>query len=385
MPNPTPIPSPQEVVALAAALGARLPECIAEGERLRRLPEQTLAAFIDAGLHKAMQPRRYGGWGVGWETHVASAFELGKGDGSQGWALTSFADQTQLVGMFAPQAQDEVWSGDPGALIAGARAPTGTLVPHDGGYRVSGRWRGCAGIDYASWLLASGIVEEDGQRRRAHFLVPKSAATVTDDWFTAGLAGAGAKTFTLQEAVVPRHWVLEEKDYQEGTGPGVRVNPEIAYKFPRDGALFALAAVPLGVAVTMLESFITLACDTVKRGKRVENNFSTSLRIGESRAEIDAGRLALIDAARTSTATLECGKALTAECRALNSLKSAHAVALAARAADRLFAAGGAKVNLRSNPLQRYLQDIHALAAQEAFNWAKRCSRYGRLRLGESI
>jgi alkylation response protein AidB-like acyl-CoA dehydrogenase len=381
MPN---TPSSAEVTSRAAALAPKLAARATEAQNIGRVPDETIREWLHASLHKTMQPRRYGGWGLGWDVHAAAAIELGKGDASQAWVLTIFGDLAQMVGTFNEEAQDEVWGDDPNALTAASLAARGKLVPKNGGYVASGTWSLASGIDHASWLLAGGIIEEAGQARAAYFLVPKSDARIVDDWQVTGLAGTGSKSFVLDEAVVPPHRVLDEKHYKDGTGPGVSINTEPTYKFPRDGASIALACVALGTADAMLEEFVALAIDTPKRGVRVGTNFATALRIAESKADIDAASLAAMNAARETMEILARGETPTAERRSLNILKSAHAVLMAARAADRLFAAGGAKSIMLSSRLQRYLLDIHAVGAQDAFAWDTCASSYGGLRLEPS-
>jgi alkylation response protein AidB-like acyl-CoA dehydrogenase len=383
MSNATSTPSSTEVIARAVALAPKLAARAMEAQGLKRVPDETIREWLDASLHKTMQPRRYGGWGLGWDVHAAAAIELSKGDASQAWVLTVFGDQAHMIGTFNKEAQEEVWSGAPNALTSACQALSGKLVPKNGKYVASGTWSFASGIDHASWLLAGAVIEEAGQSRTAYFLVPRSEAKLVDDWQVTGLAGTGSKSFVLDQTVVPPHRVLDEKHHRDGTGPGVSVNPEPTYRFPRDGASIALACVALGTANAMLEEFVALAVDTPKRGVRVGTNFATALRIAESKADIDAASLAAMAAARETMEVLERGETPTAERRSLNILKSAHAVLMAARAADRLFAAGGAKSIMLSSRLQRYLLDIHAIGAQDAFAWDASASRYGGLRLGE--
>ena len=384
MSNAEGVPTVEQALSRVMALSAGLAERANESEQLRGVPEASIRAFLEAGLHKMIQPQRFGGWGMGWETHVAAAIEWGKADGSQGWVLTRFGDQAQLVGMFEQQAQEEVWGEDPATLVSGSLAPRGRLVPTSGGYLASGQWSWASGIDQAKWLLAGGVIEESEKRRRIYFLVPKSQASVNDDWQVSGLSGTGSKSFTLEDVFVPLHRILESKDSAEGTAPGGKVNPEPVYRFPREGFSLALACVPLGVAATMIEDFIAMVRDTPKRGVRVPTNFAAALRIAESRAEVDAASVWALTAARATMQMLGRGEQPSAEQRALNTLRAGYATQLAARAADRLWAGAGAKAIFLTNRLPRRLCDIHAATAHEALSWDHCAAPYGTLRLGES-
>lgn len=376
-------PSPPDAITRALALAPKLAARASEADTRGGVPDASVADFLDTGLHKLMQPARYGGWAMGWDVHVAASLELGAGDGSQAWALTSYTDNAQLVSMMAPQAQDEVWQPDPRALISASLAPLGKLVPRGRDYVASGRWSAAAGIDHAQWLLGGAVLAEDGQERVVYVLVPTSAGKIVDDWHVMGLAGTGAKSFALDDTLILPHRVLDGKDYKEGTGPGARASTQLSSRVPHDGGSLALACVALGIARGMLDELVTMARDTTKRGRRVENDFATALRLAESEAEVDAAGIAAIAAARETMEVLAKGETPSRERRALNTLKSAYGMLVAARAADRLFAAGGAKANRLSSRLQRQLMDIHAAGAQEAFAWDAKASVYGRLLLGE--
>ena len=386
MPSTPNLPSHDEVVARAVALAPNLAARADQCEKLRRVPEATVADYIDAGLHKIMQPQRYGGWGMGWDTLCETAVEFGKGDGSQAWVLTVYGDHAQMLGTFEREAQDEVWHDDPTTLASTCFAPLGKMTPKDGGYVVSGKWSFSSGIDHARWILAGAMLHKgDRPPQYVFFLAPKSAATVIDDWHVTGLAGTGSKTFTMNEIFVPPHRILTGEDHNDGTGPGTKVNPELTYRFPRRGAFIALASVPVGIGFTMLEDFVALATDSGKRGKRAEQNYATALRIAESLADLDAARLSATGAARDTMEMLARGVTPGFERRTLNSLKSAYAAMVAARTADRLFAAAGGKANFLSNRLQRSLLDIHAASAHVAVAWDMAAAKYGRLRLGEDV
>ena len=53
--------TPEEYLGGVRALLPVLRERAADAERLRRLPDETFADFQEAGLFRALQPKRYGG------------------------------------------------------------------------------------------------------------------------------------------------------------------------------------------------------------------------------------------------------------------------------------------------------------------------------------
>ena len=249
----------------------------------------------------------------------------------------------------------------------GDLAPRGRIAAHGGDFIISGQWTDVAEINGAKWLLGAGFVDRGEQREKICFLVPKTEARVSYEMPSVGLEGAGAAAVMLDAVHVPAHRVLER-------------SPLLGRK-----SSLAMAAVPLGAAAAMLNVFAGLCADIVRRGRRAADNFATGLRIAESKADIDGGLFSITAAAAETMAIVRRGEPVSAERRALNSLKAAYAAMLAARAADRIFAAAGAKAILKSNPMQRFLLDIHNMAAQEMFAWDATASDYGLLRIGDLL
>jgi alkylation response protein AidB-like acyl-CoA dehydrogenase len=319
---------------------------------------------------------------MGWDVLCETAIEYGKGCASQGWVLTVYGDHAQLVGAFPREAQDEVWD-DPRTLTSTCFAPQGRMTPKNGGYVVSGKWSFSSGIDHADWLLAGAMLAEgDKKPRQVFFAAPKSAATVIDDWFVAGLAGTGSKSFTMDEVFVPSHRILDYQESVEGTGPGALVNPAPLYRYPRRGTGSALASVPIGAAMGMLDDFAALCRDKARRGRRAASEAMTALRIAEAAAELDCARFLVVDSSRQMMEVVGRGEKPSVERRLTNRRNSAYAAQLAVRAVDRIFAsAGGGSIYLSSR-LQRAFRDVHAGAAHVSIAWDLVAAPYGYLRLG---
>ncbi len=379
--------TPTDMVARARALAPILAGRAEDCEKLRRAPEATIADFIDAGLHRMLQPARFGGYEMGWDVLVDTAVELGKGCGSQGWVLTVYGDHVQMIGMFEPEVQDEIWADDPATLCASAFAPLGKMAPHKGGYRVSGKWSFSSGIDHADWLLTGAMLHEgEGPPRYVYFLAPKSDAKVIDDWHVAGLAGTGSKSFTIDEAFVPPHRLLIDSDANLGTGPGSLAPgaPAIS-RYPRRGAGTALAAVPVGIAAGMLDEFCALCADKARRGRRAASEPVVALRIAETSAEIECAHHLLRDGSAKIMAALAAGETPSMALRLANRRNQAYGAVLACRAVDRIFGAAGGTSAYLSSPLQRAFRDVHVAAQHTAVAWDMMASPYGLARLGHQL
>jgi alkylation response protein AidB-like acyl-CoA dehydrogenase len=252
-----------------------------------------------------------------------------------------------------------------------------------GGYTISGRWTFSSGIDHAKWLIVGGMVRgAEGPPRWTYFVVPKSVAKVIDDWHVAGLAGTGSKSFTIDEAFVPAHRTIGEAESTDGQGPGVTASSPAVYRFPRKSAGLALAAVPVGVAIGMLDDFKAIAADKAKRGRRTAADPATALRVAESAAELDAAWWALVGAARASMRALERGETLTTERRLTNRRNAGFAALMAQRASERIYAAAGGTAIYKSSAMQRAFRDVHAGANHIGVSWDYSASGYGEYMIG---
>ena len=74
--------TPEAYLERVRALLPVLRERTARAEQLRRLPEETFTDFQDAGLFRALQPRRYGGYELDPGTFYQAVMEVGAVCGS---------------------------------------------------------------------------------------------------------------------------------------------------------------------------------------------------------------------------------------------------------------------------------------------------------------
>ena len=376
-------PTSEDLVARARALAPKLRERSEECERLRRAPEATIADFLENDFHRMMQPKRFGGFELGWDALCECAIEWARGCGSQAWVMMVYNDHVQKIGMCSAELQDEIWGADPGALISSSFQPVGKVEKKNGGYAISGRWTFSSGIDHAKWLIVGGMVHGDkGPPQWTYFVVPKSVAKVIDDWHVAGLAGTGSKSFTIDEAFVPAHRIIGEEESTDGHGPGVRPDSPAVYRFPRKGAGLALASVPVGVAMGMLDDFKKIASDKARRGRRTLADPATALRVAESSAELDAAWWSVVGSARETMRALELGETLSVERRLTNRRNAGFAALMAQRASERIFAAAGGTAIYKSSAMQRSFRDVHAGANHIGVSWDYSAAGYGEYMIG---
>ncbi|HTP82444.1 MAG TPA: hypothetical protein VMQ11_05855, partial [Alphaproteobacteria bacterium] len=284
------------------------------------------------------------------------------------------------------EAQEEVWGPGKPARISASIAPEGKAKHVSGGARLTGRLRYSSGVDHAHWVIAGGMIVDDGKPpQRAYFLVPRREITIIDDWHVVGLAGTGSKSFVVDDVFVPQHRILDGVHYDEGTGPGTSVNTAAVYRMPRfDVAGTSFAAVALGIAETFLAEYVANT-----RGRRnvlglVAEQQGAQIGVGVSAAELMAAERLIFGVARDAMAVLERGERLDSEQRQRTRLGAAYGAQLCLSAMQRLFNAAGAGALFTESTLQRLMRDLYAVAAHRALTWDACSSGYGAMMLARS-
>jgi alkylation response protein AidB-like acyl-CoA dehydrogenase len=376
--------SREELLSRSEALVPVLRERSAACERARQCAPETIADFVENGLLRICQPKRYGGHELGWDVLCEVSQTLAHGCGSQAWVQNIFSDHCQKVATFPLEAQDEVWGDDPNARISASFDPVGVGRAVPGGVIYSGRHGFASGIDHEHWLLCGGHVYRDEQREeRCFFLLRKTDATVIDDWYVAGFAGTGSKSFEVEEVFVPEHRILNGRHADDGTGPGSQVHAAPIFRLPRGGITSTgFAAVAVGIAEGFLEEYLRYTRPRKSRGTPVAELMGTQISIGIAFSEIQTAAMIYLESARNAMRTLERGERIPKEQKLRAKRDSAFAAQLALAAVTRLFNAAGGRALFTNNPMQRQYRDLLAAASHHSIVWDSVTAEYGQYILG---
>jgi resorcinol 4-hydroxylase (FADH2) len=387
-----PIASPEQLVASARALAPVLRESQDETETNRRVSRENFERLVDAGLYEVLMPSRYGGCEHGLDSFVDVAFEVARGCGSTGWVYSITAKYHAFLAMFSAEAQDDVWGNDRRAVTAASFTPAGTAVPVDGGYRLSGKWMYCSGVDNCGWMIVGTIVpsaDGDGPGEKGYALAPTADFSMDDNWHVVGLAGTGSKNVYCEDLFIPAHRFLPLDDTIGGNPPGAAVNQAPLYSLPLFSMIsISLCAPIMGMAQGAYDEFVGATRERVTRGAALSQPVpmaeipSIQLRIGEAASSIDAARLLVDRDCKDIMATIEAGNGLTVEQRARNKGDLGFAAQLSLQAVDRIFEASGGGGLFRSGRLQRFWRDIHAGSSHISMNRDAVGALHGRVELG---
>jgi 3-hydroxy-9,10-secoandrosta-1,3,5(10)-triene-9,17-dione monooxygenase len=363
----------------AEALLPKLRERAARCEELRRLPDDTLRDFHDAELFRIHQPKRVGGAELEFAAVVTFGALLARACASTSWNWVNFAAHHMMLGMFPPQAQDEIWGKSRDAMIASSFVfPAGRARKVMDGYVLSGRWPFSSGVDPSEWNMLAGLARLDDNLppEQRIFLLQRAQYKVIDNWFAGGLRGTGSKDVEASEQFVPEHLTLAVADTKGGPTPGSAVNPGILYQLPVFALFpYMLSGVALGIAEGLIDDYKPATGKMT--GARVAEIQSTQIRLSEATAYARISRLVQLANCREAEKKLPDAKT-----KARYRLEGAYAVEWATRAVDVMFGLYGASGLYESGHVPRAFRDAHAVKQHFSFNTDIAGTTYGRIALG---
>lgn len=345
----------------------------AEGERERRLPDDTVRAIDDSQVSRLWTASSYGGL----ETDVRTLSEVAKALShycpSTSWVVNNINGSNLLAAKFPQAARDEVFGNDPGAKLASVFAATGTAVRTGGGYLLTGSWPYATGILHDDWaILVAREVDAEGEPVGGlSMLVPVADLTIEDTWHTVGMRATGSHTAVLREAFVPGHRVITGQ-VQRGRESATDVSLPPLF---RTAAIAAMAVVCASVVIGIGQAARAFVIDKAPgRGiapsgyTRQTDSQTFVSALGRTALTIDAAELhvnraadVLDEAAREATGLPE------SELRRIRG-DVGQAVNLVTVALDELMWAHGAAAFAESNPLQQYWRDANTAARHAMLN-----------------
>lgn len=387
-----PAPDSAELIARSARMVADVAARAAQCERERKVPDETVAEFKAAGIHRAILPRRYGGYEQSFATMLGVSFNLGQACASTAWVFGLYMVHNWLAALFPEQCQDDVWGANPDALVSGSYAPVGKARPVAGGWRISGRFMFSSGVPGADWNFCSAMlpIGPEGRPIPSFTLVPKSDYVIDwDSWRTVGMSGTGSYDVVLEDVFVPGHRILTFPDAVGCTGPGADTLDNPLYRISLLTCVpFCLATPAVAAAAGALETFIAenRVRDThgavVLGGKKVAEFQTIQRRIGEASARIDACRLVSVrDVAEAEAEARATGKT-GIDTRMRNRRSQAFIAHEAQTAMNLVFDAVGGRCLQADHPIQRAWRDVAAINHHISLNFDAVMSMYAQHRFG---
>ncbi len=351
-------PTVTHVTNRVAAIATGLPDRAAEIEAARRLPDDLLAELTDAGMFRLLLPRTHGGTEATLAEALAVYELLARADPATGWtAMIGATAWCDLAGL-PRHTFDAIFAPGSPPIVAGAFAPTGTVLPVDGGYELTGRWAFASGCEHATHVFVNaveGIV--DGHPCLRISVLDADEVEIEDTWSVIGLRGTGSHHVSAVGVQV-----ASERTFVPLVGPPC-IEATLA-RVPTPAVLsLAIASVAIGTARGALDTALAVAHRRVPLLDQSPLATDTSFHHDFARAD------AALGAARALVfeITGDLWDRATAGDEALL-LERARARAAAAWATDTALAAtefayrsGGGSAVYDDSPLQRRIRDMHAI------------------------
>jgi alkylation response protein AidB-like acyl-CoA dehydrogenase len=277
----------------------------------------------------------------------------------------------------------QIWGEGAEPTLANSGMP-GAAVPVDGGYRLSGHWKIVSGIHAADWLIAVGVVSENGQPRITQAGAPdirlcavrRDQLKADDTWNVSGMRGTGSNDVLAEDAFIPTDLVTPPLDTP------ARIDQKLYRGFFPALVFPGCTAVVIGVAQSAIDEMVKLASG--KRafaGGTIAEAARTQYTLAKSETALHAARLLLLSAAESLQTTAERRETVTLEQRALLRAAMTHAAQVSRQALVAMYELASSSALYRGNPIERYFRDGMA-ALQHANQSTQFLEAAGRVRLG---
>lgn len=377
-----------EMVARIEQVAPQLQANALAEEKAGRLSQETIRALDEIGVYRISTPVEYGGLAYDTEEQRRVYAAVGAIAGSTGWVTWVNTVHCRWIGMFAKQAQDEVfgraWTGP---LISGVVPANGvglsTARRVEGGYMLSGRWPFCSGCRHTAWsILGSRAERPDGQFDVLLPIVSTADVEILDDWAVSGMRATGSNTVQLKEELfVPEHRTIFLGDAVAGRW---RSAPPAGTLFRTnflDYTTILSGSTPLGMAKGALGYYRDRMAKRGITGTDYEVQADaavTHLQLVEATARIDAADRLLSEDCRELDRRSAAGIASDDLFQAKLKFDAALAVRNCAEAIEILHRGSGASTIHEANPMQRYARDARVATVHAHFNYETCAENYGR-------
>ncbi|BAN47359.1 p-hydroxyphenylacetate 3-hydroxylase oxygenase component [Metapseudomonas resinovorans] len=359
-----PNPLLDDLKAILPAIAANA----AQAEQLRRVPDENIAMLKAIGLHRALQPKHYGGMEISLPEFADCVVALAGACASTAWAFSLLCTHSHQLALFCARLQEEVWGENPDATASSSIAPFGKVEEVEGGVLFNGEMGWSSGSDHAEWaIVGCRRKNAEGELVYCFAVLPRSDYEIRDDWFAAGMKGSGTKTLVIKDAFVPNYRIQAAKDMMEGRSDGFGLYPDskIFYAPYRPYFASGFAAISLGIAERMLEAYKEKTKNRVRAytGVNVGTATPALMRLAESTHQVAAARAFLEKTWQEHAEHGERHQYPSRETLAFWRTNQAYAVKMCIQSVDRLFEAAGGTSWFESNEMQRLFRDSHMTGA----------------------
>ncbi len=196
-------------------------------EQLRRVPDENIKLLKEIGLHRAFQPKVYGGLEMSLPGFANCIVTLAGACAGTAWAFSLLCTHSHQIAMFSKQLQDEIWLKDPDATASSSIAPFGKVEEVDGGIILNGDYGWSSGCDHAEYAIVGfNRFDADGNKIYSFGVIPRSDYEIVDNWYAQAIKSSGSKMLKLVNVFIPEYRISKAKDMMEGKSAGFGLYPD---------------------------------------------------------------------------------------------------------------------------------------------------------------
>lgn len=357
-----------DILEQVKALLPQIAKNAEDAEALRQVPDENIELLKGIGLHKAFQPKVYGGLEISLPDFANCIVAIAGACAGTAWAFSLLCTHSHQMAMFSRQLQDEIWLSNPDATASSSIAPFGKVQEVEGGIILNGEYGWSSGCDHAEYAIVGfNRFDAEGNKIYSFGVIPRKDYVINDNWFAQAIKSSGSKQLVLKDVFIPEYRIEKAKAMMEGRSSGFGLYPDskIFYTPYRPYFASGFAAVSLGIAERMLEAFKEKQKSRVRAytGANVANATPAFMRLAESTHQVAAARALLEKTWQDHKVHGENKLYPNADTLAFWRTNQAYAVKMCIEAVDRLFAAAGATSWLDQSELQRLFRDSHMTGA----------------------
>ncbi|HHX35329.1 MAG TPA: flavin-dependent monooxygenase [Gammaproteobacteria bacterium] len=352
-----------------------------------KIPDETIAEMQAAGLFKAMQPKRHGGFEVDPRTFFEIQMALAEGCMSTAWIYGVMGVHPWQLARYPAEAQQDVWGESQDTLVGSTYMPVAKVTPVEGGYRISGRWGFSSGCEHCTWTLLGGILPPDENFKEPEhgtFLVPISDYRIERNWDVLGLRGTGSHDIIVDDAFVPAHRVQRTNNSALEATPGLQENTNPIFKIPFAQVFTrAVSSSVLGALQGAINEFRDNAAKHIgKHGAKTAEDPVAQDAVADAIVTLDMLKLVLDRNYGELMEIAEKGELPGVEMRLLYRYQSAYVTNTCAEKVSALLKSMAASGLYKTNPVERIFRDVHQARGHIANNMAAYARAYGTVQLG---
>jgi alkylation response protein AidB-like acyl-CoA dehydrogenase len=347
-----------------------------EAQKIRRVPDETISALVDAGFFRFAIPEELGGENATICETIEVLEAISAIDASVGWNVMLGSEiNAMAAGGMDPEIAKEVYIDNPRVIMCGGGGPgtqpSKAVAQGDGSYRVWGQSTFISGCHNAEWCFMAApvyakledeapLLDENGVPDFRMWFLNRKEWEIIDTWDVAGLRGSGSNDVKAEGALVPAKFA----NVTLVSLPAHYSNP--AYRVPVPLRLaYNKAAVAIGVARGALDTFSDLAQNKIPlmMSASLANRPIAQYRMGECEAKLRAARAFLMESMQAVHDELEAGLPTPSrEGTIMGRLACTYAANASMEVVDVIHNTAGTSGMRMYSPLERKLRDAHGAA-----------------------